>query len=66
MNMLFAGILLFALIVVGMYVAGWFSTPYLNAFRFTFYLILILLAITVGFAFVEHQYEEYDPTAQVP
>lgn len=35
MNILFVGIL-FALIIVGLYVAGWFSTPYLDAFRFAF------------------------------
>ena len=63
--MLFAGILLFALIIVGLYVAGWFSTPYLDAFQFAFYLLLILLVLTVGFAILGHQYEGYDPTATV-
>lgn len=65
MNMLVVGILLFALIIVGLYVAGWLSTPYLSAFRFTFYLLLILLALTVGFAIIGHQYEGYDPTVRV-
>ena len=66
MNMLVVGILLFALIIVGLYVAGWFSTPYLDAFRFAFYLLLILLVLTVGFAVVGHQNEGYDPTVRVP
>lgn len=66
MYMLIAGILLFTLIIVGLYAAGWFNTPYLNAFRFAFYLLLILLVLTVGFAIVGHQYEGYDPTARVP
>lgn len=65
MNLVLACIL-FALIVVGLYVAGWFSTPYLNAFRFAFYFLLILLVITVAFEFMGHQYEGYDPTARVP
>ena len=64
--MLFAGILLFTLIIVGLYVAGWFSTPYLDAFRFAFYLLLILLVLTVRFAIVGHQYEGYDPTVRGP
>jgi hypothetical protein len=66
--MLFAGILilLFALIIVGLYVAGWFSTPYSDAFQFAFYLLLILLVLTVGFAILGHQYEGYDPTVRGP
>lgn len=65
MTMLIAGILLFALIVVGLYVSGWLSTPYLDGFRFAFYLLLILLVLTVGFAILGHQYEGYDPTVRV-
>jgi hypothetical protein len=66
MNMLVAGVLLLALIIAGLYAAGWLHTPYLNAFRFSFYLLLILFTLLVGFAIVGHQYEGYDPTAQVP
>lgn len=65
MNLVLACIL-FALIVVGLYVAGWFSTPYSNAFKFAFYFLLILLVITVAFEFMGQQYEGYDPTARVP
>jgi hypothetical protein len=42
------------------------GSPYLNAFRFSFYLLLILLVLTVGLALLGHQYEGYDPTARVP
>ena len=66
MTMLLAGVLLLVLVVVGMYVVGWFNTPYLDAFRFAFYLLLILFVITVAFAFLERPYEGYDPTARVP
>ena len=66
MNLLVAGILLTALIIVGLYAAGWFHTPYLNAFRFSFYLLLILFVLTVGLALLGHQYEGYNPTARVP
>ena len=66
MNMLLAGILLVALGIVVPFVAGWFSTPYLDAFRFTLYLVWILLVLTVGFAILGHQYEGYDPTVRVP
>lgn len=66
MNMLFAGILLIALTIVTPYVVGWFSTPYFDAFRFSYYLLLILLILTVGFAILGHQYEGYDPTVRVP
>lgn len=66
MTMFFIGILLFALIVTGLYVAGWFSTPYFDAFRIAFYVLLILLILSVGFAIMEHPYEGYDPTVRVP
>ncbi|OQW32321.1 MAG: hypothetical protein A4E19_20045 [Nitrospira sp. SG-bin1] len=66
MTMLLAGILLFALIITGLYVAGWFSTPYSDAFRFAFYLLLVLFVLTVGFALYDHPYEGYDPTVRVP
>ena len=66
MNILRAGILLVALSTVVPFVAGWLSTPYLDAFRFAFYLLLILLVLTVGFAVVGHQYEGYDPTVPAP
>ena len=66
MNMLLAGILLGALSIVVPFVVGWFSTPYLNAFRFAFYLLLTLLGLTVGFSLLGHQYGGYDPTVRVP
>jgi hypothetical protein len=63
---LLVGLLLSALIITGLYVAGWFSTPYLDVFRFVFYLLLVLLVLMVGFAVIGHQYEGYDPTVRIP
>lgn len=64
--MIVAGALLFVLVILGMYVAGWFSTPYLDAFRFVFYLLLVLFVLTVGFVVYDHPNEGYDPTVRVP
>jgi uncharacterized membrane protein len=63
MTTLLAGILLVALIVAALYVFGVFSTPYLNAFRWVFYLLLVLFVLAVGAGLMEHRYEGYDPTA---
>ena len=60
---LVAGGMLLALVVLALYVFGVFSTPYLNAFRFMFYLLLVLLALTLGISLMEHPQEGYDPTA---
>ncbi|ALA58998.1 hypothetical protein [Nitrospira moscoviensis] len=62
MTTLLAGILLLALIVLALYVFGVFGTPYLNAFRWVFYLLLVLFALVVGAGLMEHRYEGYDPT----
>ena len=63
---LVAAVLFVALIVVALYVFGWFSTPYVEAFRFAFYLLLVLLILTVGIGLYQHPYEGYDPTARTP
>lgn len=59
-----AGALFFVLIILALYAFGVFSTPYLEAFRFAFYLVLVLLALTVGISLIQYPYEGYDPTAQ--
>jgi hypothetical protein len=59
-----AGFLLFALIILALYAFGVFSTPYLEAFRFAFYLVLVLLALTIGLSLIQYPYEGYDPTVQ--
>jgi hypothetical protein len=61
MMTLIAGGMLLALVVPALYVFGVFSTPYLNAFRFMFYLLLALLALTVGVSLMDHPQEGYDP-----
>lgn len=52
---LVAGLLLTALILVALYAFGIFNTPYLDAFRFTFYLLLVLLVLSVWFSSIGNQ-----------
>jgi hypothetical protein len=59
---LVTGLLLAAVIVVALYAFGVFNTPYLDAFRFTFYLLLVLLILSVWFGIGDHPNEGYDPT----
>ncbi len=56
------GLLLLALIAVALYAFGVFDTPYLGAFRFTFYLLLVLLALAVWYGSMNPPHEGYDPT----
>lgn len=56
------GLLLLAVIVVALYAFGVFDTPYLGAFRFTFYLLLVLLALAVWYGSMNPSQEGYDPT----
>jgi hypothetical protein len=62
----FAALLFLALIVLALYVFGIFSTPYFEAFRFAFYLLLVLFALTVGIGIMQQPYEGYDPTVRTP
>lgn len=59
---LLTGLLLTAVIVVALYAFGVFDTPYLGAFRFTFYLLLALLILSVWFGIGNPPNEGYDPT----
>jgi hypothetical protein len=52
------------LIVLALYAFGLFDTPYLSAFRFAFYLVLVLLILTVGGSLVHHPDEGYDASTQ--
>lgn len=63
MMTLLTGLLLTAVVVLALYAFGVFNTPYTDAFRATFYLLLVLLALSVWFT-VGHspQEEGYDPT----
>jgi hypothetical protein len=56
MMTLLTGLLLTAVIVIALYAFGVFNTPYLDAFRVAFYLlVLLVLSVWVG---VEHQPHE--------
>lgn len=61
MVLLFLGVILIAL-----YAFGVFDTPYLGAFRFALYLLLVLLALSIWYGALKHPYEGYDPTVQEP
>ena len=50
------------LILTALYAFGFFSTPYSNAFRFAFYLILLLFTVMIVYALGDHPFEGYDPT----
>ncbi len=60
------GLMLLACVVLGLYVFGLFSTPYFEAFRFVFYLLLVLLVLTVGIQLTYHPLQGYTPTARTP
>ena len=52
--MTFASAILFvAVIVIALYAFGVFNTPYLDAFRFAFYLLLVLLVLSIWFGVME-------------
>jgi hypothetical protein len=54
------------LILTALYAFGVLGTPYLGAFRFAFYLILLMFIIVVVFAVGNHPFEGYDPTPNGP
>lgn len=67
MTLLVVALLFLTGIILALYVVGVFATPYLEAFRFGFYLVLVVLAVTVGFMLMtEQQYGGYDPIVRVP
>lgn len=61
-----AGSMLVLLILTALYAFGVFGTPYLGAFRFAFYLILVMLLVVVVYTLGNHPNEGYDPTPQGP
>jgi hypothetical protein len=66
MMTLLAGVILLAAIVVALYVFGIFSTPYVEAFRFAFYFLLVMLALTIGIGLMQQPNQGYDPTVRTP
>lgn len=66
MMTLLAAAIFLILIILALYVFGIFSTPYLEAFRFAFYVLLVMLALTIGIVLMQQPYEGYDPTVRTP
>jgi hypothetical protein len=66
MMTLLAGTIFLALIILALYVFGIFSTPYLEAFRFAFYVLLVMLVLTIGIVLMQQPNEGYDPTVRTP
>jgi hypothetical protein len=65
MTLLAAGMLLL-LILTALYAFGVFGTPYLDAFRFAFYLILVMFLVVIVFTLGDHSNQGYDPTPGGP
>src|SRR5262245_45261687 len=61
----FTGLLLTAVIVVALYAFGVFNTPYSDAFRATFYLLLVMLILSVWFVIGNQPYEGHDASVGV-
>jgi len=61
-----AAVVFILLIVLALYVFGIFSTPYFEAFRFAFYLLLVILVLILGIGFLNHPFKGYEPTARIP
>jgi hypothetical protein len=55
-------VLFMCAIVIALYAFGFFNTPYLGAFRFTFYLLLVLLVLSVWVGITDQPYDGYNRT----
>jgi disulfide bond formation protein DsbB len=62
MMTLLTGLLLTAVIVIALYAFGVFNTPFTDAFRVAFYLLLVLLVLSFWMG-IEHQPHEGQPAA---
>lgn len=62
MMMFLTGLLLTAVIVFALYAFGVFSTPYLDAFRVAFYLLLVLLILSICVSVGHQPYQGQDTT----
>ncbi|WP_447598116.1 hypothetical protein [Nitrospira sp. Nam80] len=65
MTLLAAGMLAL-LILTALYAFGVFGTPYLDAFRFAFYLILVMFLVVIVFTLGDYPNQGYDPTPSGP
>ena len=59
---LLTGLLLTAVIVLALYAFGVFNTPYLDAFRVSFCVLLVLLVLSVWFSIGHQPHEGQDTT----
>ena len=57
---------LIGMILTALYAFGVFNTPYTDAFRVGFYLILLLGLVAVVLTIGRHPFEGYDPTPATP
>ena len=57
MMILVAAMLLLLELALYLYVSGVFHKSYLRLFRFAFYILLLLFALTVGVGLIQHFYE---------
>jgi len=62
MMTLLTGLLLAAVIVIALYAFGVFETPYLDAFRIAFYLLVVLLVLSFWFGVSNQPNQSYDST----
>ena len=54
------------LILTALYAFGVFGTPYLDAFRFAFYLVLLIFVVVIVFSMGDDPFKGYDPTPNGP
>ena len=66
MTTLLVATLLLGIIITALYAFGVFSSPYTDAFRFGFYLLLMVGIVAVVLAIGRHPFEGYDPTPGTP
>jgi hypothetical protein len=59
---LLTGLLLAAVIVIALYAFGVFETPYLDAFRIAFYLLVVVLILAFWFGVSHQPNQSYDST----
>lgn len=66
MTTLLVGAVMIGMILTGLYAFGTFSTPYTEAFRFGFYLLMVLVLVAVVLVIGRQPFEGYDPTPNSP
>lgn len=63
---LLVGVVLLGMIITALYAFGIFSTPYTDAFRFGFYLFVMIGLVAVVLVMGRQPFEGYDPTPGTP